>query len=243
MTRMREEPDPPIAEMGEEARIKRRYRRYAASRGKRRAWSADNPGNVAIRSELLDRLFEKALGELAGQGEILDAGCGTGWWLAQLAAGGVTPGRMHGIDLLPDRVEAAARLVPGTHIAQADARRLPFEDERFGLVLLLTVLSSMDSGASVAGALREVRRVLAPGGLLLVYEPRVPNPLNPATRRIGRADLEQVLERRCLSVESLTVLPPLARRLGPLTGRLYPPLARFPPLRTHFLAAYRRPGG
>ena len=117
----------------------------------------------------------------------------------------------------------------------ADARALPFADDRFGLVTLVTVLSSMGDGAAVAAALREARRVTAPDGLVLCYEPRPPTPLNRRTRRISRRELE-----RCLgpvtAQRALTGLPPLARRLGRATPRFYPLLSAIAP--THRLTAH-----
>jgi hypothetical protein len=82
-------------------------------------------------------------------------------------------------------------------------------------------------------------RVLAPGGLLLAYEPRLPNPLNRHTLLLRDEDLDAagVRPREQLS---LTVLPALARRLGQRTQSLYPRLARLPFLRTHRLITYRR---
>src|SRR5262249_16832774 len=41
-------------------RLGRAYDRYRRSGRKRRAWAADNPGNVAIRQELLERLLDRA---------------------------------------------------------------------------------------------------------------------------------------------------------------------------------------
>jgi len=44
----------------EAARIARVYGAYRASARKRSAWAADNSGNVAIRAELLDRIWDLA---------------------------------------------------------------------------------------------------------------------------------------------------------------------------------------
>jgi ubiquinone/menaquinone biosynthesis C-methylase UbiE len=214
------------------------YSRYAGSRRKQRAWAADNPGNAAIRGELLAHLLRLAAPQIAAEGEILDAGCGTGWWLRALAEAGVRPERLHGIDIQPERAAAAGRAVPGAEVEVGDARRLPFPDESFTVVLQLTLLSSLGSHRAIRKALGEGMRVLAPGGLLLAYEPRVPNPLNRHTLLVRNSDLDAagIAPRQQLS---LTLVPALARRLGGRTEDRYERLARLPFLRTHRLIAYR----
>ena len=216
------------------------YSRYSRSPRKRRAWAADNPGNAAIRRELLTELLRLAAAELRGPGRILDLGCGTGWWLRSLTEAGVDPARLWGIDEQPARVEAARRAVPGARIEAGDARALELEDDGFALVLLFTVLSSLPTSEAIEAALAEAMRVLAPGGMLLIYEPRVTNPFNRHTRRLrdGELDAAGLVPREQLS---LTLLPPLARRLGARTEARYERLAGVPELRTHRLISFRAP--
>jgi len=105
------------------------YRRYADSAGKRRAWSAANRGNIAMREELLGLLLEAGARELAGQGRVLDIGCGNGFWLERLAEHGVAENRLSGVDVQPERVTRAARALPGATLVTADARHLPSPPE------------------------------------------------------------------------------------------------------------------
>jgi ubiquinone/menaquinone biosynthesis C-methylase UbiE len=220
--------------------VNRVYSGYARSRRKQRAWASDNPGNTAIRAELLSHLLRLGAGEIEGDGAILDAGCGTGWFLGAMADAGVAPARLHGIDVLPRRVEAARQAVPGAQVEVGDACRLGFPDESFSLVIQVTLLSSLGSREAIHKALGEAMRVLVPGGLLAVYEPRVPNPLNRHTHLLRDGDLDAAgLTPR--DQTSLTVVPALARRLGGRTQERYQRLARLPFLRTHRLVAYRRP--
>ncbi len=216
------------------------YSKYGRSPRKQRAWAADNPGNAAIRAELLDHLLRLAGPEVAGTGMILDAGCGTGWWLRALVEAGVQPQRLHGIDIQAERVAAARRAVPAAEIAAGDACHLRFPDETFTVVLQFTLLSSLGSHGAIRESLGEGIRVLAPGGLLLIYEPRLPNPFNRNTLLIRNSDLNAagVTPRDQVS---LTLVPALARRLGGGTENRYERLARLPFLRTHRLIAYRAP--
>lgn len=80
-------------------------------------------------------------------------------------------------------VDLAAADVPGLTGVQADVRELPFDDGAFELVLCVSTLEHVgadntgygldaeDDGASRLTALRELRRVLAPGGRLLITVP------------------------------------------------------------------------
>lgn len=219
---------------GERERLTRLYEGYRRDPGRRSAWAADNPGNVAMRAEVGARLRAAAGAVIDGDLPVLDAGCGTGYWLAWLAGQGVAPRRLHGADLIGQRVDAASRRVPGANVAVADVRELPHPDATFGLVLLFTVLSSQPSTAAMADALREARRVLAPGGRIVVWDVRWAR-AGRATRRVPAAVLRAELGDG-VRLSTVTLLPPLARRLGRATRRLYGPLARVPALRTHWLA-------
>jgi ubiquinone/menaquinone biosynthesis C-methylase UbiE len=220
-------------------RLERIYGRYQRSRRRRRAWAADNPGNRAIRAELLE-LFHREVGDRLAVGQLLDVGCGAGWLLVELAGSGVAQERLHGVELIESRIAAARRALPRADIRRADARRLPFESEAFDVVTMFTVLSSLPDARSVQTVLAETRRVLAPGGVLLVYEPRRPNPLNRATRVVSPQELDASLGSGWREIP-LTIVPVVARRLGPLAEWLYPRLRRVRPLLTHRLAVFAAP--
>lgn len=181
-----------------------------------------------MREEVLRLLLELVKPLAHGDGLLLDAGCGGGWWLASLARAGVASQRLCGVELLGERVRAARERVPGGRVTQGDVRSLPLADGSCSLVLLFTVLSAMGSREDVRRALGEARRVLARGGAIAIWEPRVPTP-NRHTRLIGLGELRRALGGGELSVRSVTLAPPIARR----AGRLYGPLARVGMLRTH----------
>ena len=198
------------------------YAGYAASRRRQRSWSAENPGNAAIRAELVDAVLKLAETELRGARRILDVGCGGGWWLAQLAAEPAIRASLDGIDALPERVSAAQSRVPSAMIERADARRLPYADAIFGVVSIFTVLSSLPGPEDVDSVLLEARRVLAPGGIVLIWEPRLPNPLNRQTTLIARDQLARAFLGWPMASRTTTLVPALARHLGRSTGSALP---------------------
>lgn len=84
------------------------------------------------------------------------------------------PVAWHGLDLLPFRLEAT-RDVPGIRRVQGDLEGgLPFRDGAFDAVACSYVLQHLRDPAR---AVRELARVLRPGGLLLVAVPSGPQPI------------------------------------------------------------------
>ena len=97
---------------------------------------------------------------------VLDAGCGTGGmmsWLARYAGNG----SVAGIDLSPAAL-GFCRLNGHREVAQASVTSLPFPDATFDLVTSFDVLVQLPGAGSDDLALREIRRVLKPGGITFV---------------------------------------------------------------------------
>ena len=67
-------------------------------------------------------------------------------------------------------VERAARRVPGADVREGSAESIPFEDDRFTAAL---AVSTYHHWAEPEAGLAEVRRALAPGGRLLIFEKKL----------------------------------------------------------------------
>ena len=103
-----------------------------------------------------------AFAELSLDEAVLDAGCGTG---AVLAPAAEVAANVTGIELSPAMAERAREAVPSAEIVVGDAAQLPFEDASFDVVLSSFVVFFI---ANPTAALREWRRVLRPGGRLVM---------------------------------------------------------------------------
>ena len=104
---------------------------------------------------------------------LLDAGCGTGGLLRRIAramAEGALPARpLAGFDIATEAIRRARAKVPEARLLLATANDLPFAQESLGAVVSLDVLCHR--AVDERRALAEFRRVLAPGGVLVLNMP------------------------------------------------------------------------
>jgi SAM-dependent methyltransferase len=228
--------------LSETERIARAYQDLEARAGSR--WSSANRGNRAILSERR-RLTRAALAQAGwlplGERSVLEVGSGGGSELAWLRELGAEPRRLIGIDLLPDRVASARRAYPELDFRAGNAEHLDLADATVDLVMLLTVFSSIFDESMQANIASEIIRVLRPGGGLLWYDVRYTNLSNPNVHAVTEARIRSLFAALEGNLRTTTLLPPLARRLGPLTGAAYPALASIPPFRSHLFGLLRKP--
>jgi ubiquinone/menaquinone biosynthesis C-methylase UbiE len=121
------------------------------------------------QSYAVDR-FRAVAGEAGWPyGESLEIGAGTGFFTLNLALAGVLGGPLHVTDLAPGMVQAAERNAAEVGLAVqgqvADAEALPYSDASFDLVIGHAVIHHIPD---VEQAFREMRRVLRPGGRLVI---------------------------------------------------------------------------
>ena len=120
----------------------------------------------------LDRKFAVATEELRAllpATSLLDAGCGDGRYLASIGKLGAVPDRLVGVDIAESILATAARAAEqaglDVELERANLERLPFADSEFELVLCLQAIEHLL--VPVLG-LRELARVLAPGGRIVL---------------------------------------------------------------------------
>lgn len=115
-------------------------------------------------------------------GRILEVGCGTGILFADYPAGAEVTAIDSDADFLAVARDAAAGARARITLLRADAHVLPLADDVFDAVIVQLVLCSVDDSAR---ALREMVRVLRPGGRLYLYEHVLS--ANPAYRLLQHA--------------------------------------------------------
>jgi len=154
---------------------------------------------------------------------ILDVGCGTGANLLMLSQ----YGDAEGVDVSEDAL-AFCRERGLEKVKLGAAEKLPYDDGTFDLVTALDVVEHLDN--DLAG-LREMRRVLRPGGRVLLFVPTfmflwgLQDDVSNHRRRYRLPELRRVLEQAGFEIErttyaNITFFLPilLARKLMQVTG-------------------------
>jgi SAM-dependent methyltransferase len=116
--------------------------------------------NKPLDRELLDRFAS----ELKGRGEVCDMGCGPGHVARYLHQAGVN---VFGLDLSPGMLEQARTLNSGIRFQEGNMLALELGDQvLIGITAFYAIVNLPEE--SLPLAFREIRRVLRPGGLLLL---------------------------------------------------------------------------
>ena len=147
-------------------------------------------GNVDRRWRRL--VAEKLRPALDADATVLDVACGTGDLSLVIAE--ACGARVVGVDFCRPMLDIAARKSADASrtipFVEGDALRLPFADEKFDAA---TIAFGLRNLSDVAGGLGELRRILKPGGRLVVLE--FSRPVVPGFRALFQFYFSRVLPR------------------------------------------------
>jgi len=138
--------------------------------GRDRLWRAHSD---AVNVALCRRWLTAGKYECLLKTDLFDEATGLGLWpaLVDLA------GQVHAIDMSHDVATRGRTRHPALSAAEADVRRLPFADGVFDAVVSNSTLDHFDHQNAIVDSLRELHRVLARGGRLILT---LDNGANPA---------------------------------------------------------------
>ena len=199
---------------------------------------------------LLARLEHDIRAELAHAGRlplpsglVVEVGCGSGHWLRHLVAWGAAPTAVLGFDMLMESLgEARPDGAGGPFVGVADGVALPLRSGSVSLVFQSTVFSSVLHAGRRQALADEMRRVLAPGGLILWYDLARDNPWNPAVVGIPASAVRDLFPGCRVRLHRVTLAPPICRVAARRLPGIVPLLERVPWLRSHLLGTIA-PGG
>jgi SAM-dependent methyltransferase len=187
----------------------------------------------------VNALSREAMFPLNGK-RVADIGCGTGNWLLDFVKWGASPDDIAGIDLDEIRIQQARARLPHADLLCGDASVLPWPDASFDLVTQFTVFTSILDAAMRRRLAVEMLRVVKPSGLILWYDFRVDNPKNRNVHGVSRGEILSLFPGCGIKLCSLTLAPPLARRVVNVSWTAALLLEMLPLARTHYLGLIRR---
>ena len=121
--------------------------------------------------------------KLLGSGEsLLDIGCWDGRLLERIRSAGLYD-KLTGVDIVEAGVDLARKKGFNAQVVDLNTGVLPFSDQCFDTVTMLAVLEHIFDPYSI---IREIRRVLRPGGTLIIDVPNVASVTNRARILLGR---------------------------------------------------------
>jgi len=129
-----------------------------------------------VKAAYLLDLLREHFGATSGL-SLLDVGCGVGNFHPLL---GRHVASLTGVDLSAECLQQAQASNPAVRYLHYDGSRLPFADGSFDAAIAICVMHHVPPG-QWRGFAAEMKRVVRPGGLAVVFEH---NPLNPLTRRV-----------------------------------------------------------
>lgn len=135
--------------------------------------------------------------------KILDAGCGTGGLVLKLAS----LGNVSAIDASPEAIRFAKKR--GIAAKLSSIERIPFPDRTFDVVTCIDVIYHKQVRDDV-GALSEIRRVIKPGGVLILRVPANRYLMSAhdrhvhTARRYGRGELAGKIQAAGLSIKQIS---------------------------------------
>ena len=176
---------------------------------------------------------------------IAEVGCGAGGNLLELLRLGADPGRLTGLELLPDRHAAARHVLPAATTlwlgdamqAHADVLAPASQD----VVLQSTVFSSLLDDEFQQRLAARMWSWLKPGGAVLWYDFTVNNPRNRDVRGVPLRRVRELFPLGRVAASRVTLAPPLARLVCRWHPAFYPLFNSLPLLRTHLLAWVHKP--
>jgi ubiquinone/menaquinone biosynthesis C-methylase UbiE len=163
----------------------------------------------------------RAAGIEPADAKVLDVGCGDGTSLGKLLPLRFRSANLHGIDVLPERIDAASSRYPGMTFSVDDASAMSYEPETFDLAMAAGMLIQLSDDVASTAA-RDMLRVTKRSGLLLVLDWRYGKPGHVAVNR-RRIDKLFAVGRATSVVATANgpLVPPIGRRLSRYAPSLY----------------------
>ena len=200
-----------------------------------------NVGDKLIKKERDKQIYQFLANNknFSKRNEILDFGCGEGFIMEQLVNWGADHEQLTGVDISEKRIKKAKSRFESLRFLHI-SDKIPFSDDKFTIIVISTVFSSIIGNSNRLFWAQEIDRVLKEGGVIIFYDMKVNNPFNFNTKKISKKELKLLFNNYSIKTKSLTVLPQLSRTISLISPKIYPLLTKLSFLHTHYISELTR---
>ena len=138
------------------------------SEGAESVWNWDSPAGRRRADRRAQYFID--LANIKSDDKVLEIGCGTGLFTRKFYA--ATKANLTAIDISEDLLREARKLLPEVTFKTDDAMHMSFQNAEFDVVFGSSILHHLEFDSS----LKEIYRVLKPGGRMIFAEPNMINP-------------------------------------------------------------------
>tara|TARA_Y100000996_G_scaffold148791_1_gene114604 strand:+ start:100 stop:726 length:627 start_codon:yes stop_codon:yes gene_type:complete len=196
-----------------------------------------NVGDKLIKKERDKQIYQFLVNNknFSKKNEILDFGCGEGFIMEQLVNWGADHDQLTGVDISKKRIKIAKSRFESLRFLHI-SDKIPFSDDKFTIIVISTVFSSIIGNSNRVFWAQEIDRVLKKGGAIIFYDMKLNNPFNFKTKKISKRELQHLFKNYSIKTKSLTVIPQLSRIISLVSPNIYPFLTKLRFLHTHFIS-------
>lgn len=195
------------------------------------------------RQRAILRLFQQDLHwQTMADKTLLEVGCGHGGNLLEFLRFGFLPENLSGSELLEERVKAARYSLPAaTTIHEGDSIAADIAHNSQDIVFQSVVFSSLLDNNFQQTLANQMWQWVKPGGGILWYDFIYNNPSNPDVRGVSIKRVKELFPSKHMIIRSVTLAPPISRRICKIHPNLYHLFNMTPWLRTHVLIWIAKP--
>jgi ubiquinone/menaquinone biosynthesis C-methylase UbiE len=224
--------------MSDVDRMRKEYQERDNNAGLRDLYSLSNPAYRFMKSQLSKKIANQICKSNSNFADLklLEIGCGNGNVMYDISELGIRD--LLGVDIIHKRVRQAHDKYPGFLFICADGQSLPFVTGSYDVVIQFTAFSSVLDPYLKKEISRDMLRVVRSTGLILWYDFWL-NPINRQTRGIRPAEIRQLFPHCTYEFHKITLAPPIARRIVPISRTLSLFLENLKLFNSHYLVAIK----
>lgn len=169
---------------------------------------------VSSREKIFISSLLKYFGTDYSDLKVLDLGFGSGNDIFNLIKAGFKVENISGVEVIEERFQYVKSIIPNADLKLNNGFNIPFEDNKFDLIIQSTVFSSILNPESRAKLANEMIRVLKPKGKVFFYDIRFNNPWNKNVVKMDKDEINRIFKNEVKRFNAVTLNPILVRKIA-----------------------------